>query len=192
MTKNEVIANARKEGRTYLTEIESKQLLKDVGIGTTEIKLAKSKEEAISVGKEMGYPVVLKIHSPDIIHKSDVGGVKLGLTGEDQIAGAYDEIIASVKQKEPKAIIEGISVQHMARPGVEVIMGMSKDPQFGPVLMFGLGGILVEILKDVSFRIVPLTRRDANQMITEIKAIPCLKGIEGRSQPMFPCWKRCY
>lgn len=186
MTENEIIAKARSEGRTHLTEIESKQLLKGAGIRTTEVRLARSKEEAVSIGKQIGYPVVLKIHSPDIIHKSDVGGVKLGLASEDQITSAYDEIIASVKQKEPKAIIDGVLVQRMARPGVEVIIGMSKDPQFGPVLMFGIGGILVEILKDVSFRIVPIARRDASQMIKEIKGYPLLEGYRGQEPANVP------
>ena len=94
VTENEIIAKARREGRTHLTEIESKQLLKGAGIRTTEVILARLKEEAVSIGKQIGYPVVLKIHSPDIIHKSDVGGVKLGLVSDDQIASAYDEIIA--------------------------------------------------------------------------------------------------
>lgn len=186
MTENEIIAKARGEGRTHLTEIESKRLLKGAGIRTTEVRLARSKEEAVSIGKQIGYPVVLKIHSSDIIHKSDVGGVKLGLASEDQITSAYDEIIASVKQKEPKAIIDGVLVQRMARPGVEVIIGMSKDPQFGPVLMFGIGGILVEILKDVSFRIVPIARRDASQMIKEIKGYPLLEGYRGQEPANVP------
>ena len=180
MTVSEIVANARREGRTNLTEIESKELLASAGINTTKLKIARSREEAISLGKESGFPVVLKIHSPDIIHKSDVGGVKLGLGGEDEVGKAYDEIITSVKQSQPEARIEGIAVQHMARPGTEVIIGMTKDPQFGPVIMFGLGGVLVELLKDVSFRIVPLARRDAREMIREIKGYPLLEGYRGQ------------
>ncbi len=180
MVKSKIITNALREKRTYLTEIESKQLIAEAGIGTTLIKLARSKEEAISISKEIGFPVVLKIHSPDVIHKSDVGGVKLGLKSEDEVGKAYDEIVASVKRSQPDARIEGVTVQNMARPGIEVIIGMTKDPQFGPVIMFGLGGILVEILKDVSFRIVPLTRRDAREMIREIKGYPLLEGYRGQ------------
>jgi acyl-CoA synthetase (NDP forming) len=178
----DVITVARKEGRTNLTEIESKELLGGAGIPTTRIELATSRRQAAAIAKELGFPVVLKIHSPDIIHKTDVGGVKLGLATATAVGKAYDEIMASVKARVPSARVEGVTVQPMARHGTEVIIGMSKDPQFGPVLMFGLGGVLVEILKDVSFRIVPITRRDANQMITEIKGFPLLQGYRG-SEP---------
>ncbi|HUU64160.1 MAG TPA: acetate--CoA ligase family protein [Dehalococcoidia bacterium] len=180
MVIDEIIAAARKEARTSLTELESKQILKEVGINTTEIKLARTKEEAVSHSKELGFPVALKIVSPDILHKTDVGGVKLGLNNEDDVGNAYDGIISMIKKQEPAAKIQGVSVQPMARPATEVIIGMSKDPQFGPVLMFGLGGILVEVLKDVSFRIVPLTKRDAREMIREIKGYPILEGYRGQ------------
>ena len=186
MSTNEIIEEAKRAGRTYLTEIESKLILKELGIATTEPKLAKSKDEAISLAKGSGFPVVLKVSSADIIHKSDSGGVKLGLANEDELGCAYDDIMASVKRHQPDAHIEGVSVQKMARPGVEVIMGMSKDPQFGPVLMFGLGGIFVEILKDVSFRIVPLIRRDARDMIREIKGYPVLEGYRGQEPANVP------
>jgi len=175
-----IIAAARKEERTSLTELESKQILKEIGINTTEIKLARTKEEAVSHSKELGFPIALKIVSPDILHKTDVGGVKLGLNNEDDVGNAYDVIISMIKKQEPAAKIQGVSVQSMARPATEVIIGMTKDPQFGPVLMFGLGGILVEVLKDVSFRIVPLTKRDASEMIGEIKGYPILEGYRGQ------------
>ena len=180
MTGDEIIRAARKEGRTYLTELESKQILKEAGIDTTEIRLAKSREEAISLSKESGFPVVLKIVSPDVIHKSDAGGVKLNLDSQKEVAKAFDDIISAIKKHEPTARIEGVAVQRMARPGTEVIIGMYKDAQFGPVLMFGLGGIFVEVLKDISFRIVPLTRRDAREMIREIKGYPILEGYRGQ------------
>ena len=162
-----------------LTEVESKGLLTQWGIPVIETRLARSKKEAISLSKEMGFPVVMKISSPDIVHKSDAGGVKLGLDNATQVGKAYTEMMSSMKEKYPRAQIQGISVQKMAPPGVEVIVGMSKDAQFGPVLMFGLGGVLVEVLKDVSFRIVPLTRRDASEMIKEIKGYPILQGYRG-------------
>lgn len=168
------------KSQNLLTEVESKELLKKAEIPVVEAKLARSKKEAISIGKEIGFPVVLKISSPDVVHKSDSGGVKLGLANTTQVGKAYSEIISSVKQAYPEAQIEGVSVQPMAPPGVEVIVGMSKDPQFGPVLMFGLGGILVEVLKDVSFRIVPVTERDAREMIREIKGYPILEGYRGQ------------
>ena len=180
MIGDEIISAARKEGRTYLTELESKQILKEAGIDTTEIRLAKSREEAISLSKEIGFPVALKIVSADVLHKSDAGGVKLSLNSEQEVAKAFDDIISAIKEHEPTAKIEGVAVQNMARPGTEVIIGMYKDAQFGPVLMFGLGGIFVEVLKDVSFRIVPLTRRDAQEMIKEIKGYPILEGYRGQ------------
>jgi acyl-CoA synthetase (NDP forming) len=174
------------KSQNLLTEVESKELLKKAGIPIVEAKLARSKKEAISISKEMGFPVVLKISSPDVIHKSDSGGVKLGLANAAQVGKAYSEIISSVKGTYPEAQIEGVSVQPMAPPGVEVIVGMSKDPQFGPVLMFGLGGILVEVLKDVSFRIVPVTERDAREMIREIKGYPILEGYRGQKPASIP------
>ena len=180
MSYDKIIDAARKEGRTSLTEIESKQILKEAGIDSTGIRLAKTRDEAISLSKEIGFPVVLKIVSPDVLHKTDAGGVKLGLDDEEAVGKAFDEIISAIKKNEPSANIHGVSVQNMARPGVEVIIGMSKDPQFGPVLMFGLGGILVEVLKDVSFRIVPLAKRDAREMIKEIKGYPILEGYRGQ------------
>jgi len=180
VAKQPIIDRARSGGRTVLTEIESKEFLKPAGIGIIDTKLAISREEAISISRELGFPVVLKVASPDIVHKSDAGGVRLGLRNTRQVAKAYEEILQAVSQKHPGARIQGVAVEKMARPGVEVVIGMSKDAQFGPVLMFGLGGILVEILKDVSFRIAPLTRRDAAEMIREIKGYPLLEGYRGR------------
>ena len=178
--KETIIGAAREDGRTTLTEIESKRIISEENISVVETKLARTKKEAVRLAREMGFPVVLKIVSPEVIHKSDSGGVKLGLENAAQVGKAYTEIITSIKEKEPKAKIEGVSVQRMVRPGVEVIMGMSKDAQFGPVLMFGLGGVFVEVLKDVAFRIVPLARGDASQMVEEIKGYPVLKGYRGQ------------
>ncbi|HEU65414.1 MAG TPA: acetyl-CoA synthetase [Chloroflexi bacterium] len=178
------------KSQNLLTEVESKEFLKKAGIPVVEAKLARSKKEAISISKEMGFPVVVKINSPDVIHKSDSGGVKLGLANATQVGKAYSEIISSIKQAYPEAQIQGVSVQPMAPPGVEVIIGMSKDPQFGPVIMFGLGGILVEVLKDVSFRIVPLTERDAREMIREIKGYPVLEGYRGQKPASIPALEK--
>jgi len=163
-----------------LTEIEAKEFLGQAGISVNDTRLAVSKEAAISVSRQIGFPVVLKIASPDIVHKSDAGGVKLGLKTSKQVGKAYDDILEAIGRKHPEAAIQGVSVQKMARPGVEVIIGMSKDAHFGPVLMFGLGGVLVEVLKDVSFRVVPLTRRDAREMLREIKGYPLLEGYRGQ------------
>ena len=174
------------KSQNLLTEIESKELLKKVGIPVVEAKLARSKKEAVDISREMGFPVVLKISSTDVVHKSDSGGVKLGLANAAQVGKAYSQIMASVKQAYPEAQIDGVSVQTMAPSGVEVIVGMSKDAQFGPVLMFGLGGILVEVLKDVSFRIVPVTERDARDMIKEIKGYAILQGYRGQKPASIP------
>jgi len=178
------------KSQNLLTEVESKALLKKAGIPVVEAKLARSKKEAISISNEMGFPVVLKISSTGVVHKSDSGGVKLGLANAAQVGKAYNEIVSSIKQAYPKAHIEGVSVQPMAPPGVEVIVGMSKDAQFGPVLMFGLGGILVEVLKDVSFRIVPVTIRDARAMIREIKGYPVLEGYRGQKPANIPALEK--
>ena len=180
MTGEEIIGRARSEGRTLLTEVEAKDLLKQAGISVVDTRLAGSREEAVAISKELGLPVALKIASSDVVHKSDSGGVKLGLETEEQVGKAHDEIMEAIGKAFPDATIQGVSVQKMARPGVEIIVGMSKDAQFGPVLMFGLGGVLVEILKDVSFRIVPLVKRDAGEMIREIKGYPLLEGYRGQ------------
>jgi acyl-CoA synthetase (NDP forming) len=178
--KNQIIADARRQGRTLLTEIEAKQVFSQVGVPVVETKLATSRRQAAGLSAKMGFPVVIKIASLDIIHKSDAGGVKVGLKNKSEVEKAYGEIMASAKEKFPEAKIEGIAVQKMARPGIEIIIGTFKDPQFGPVIMFGLGGIFVEVFKDVSFRIVPITRRDADEMIKEIKAYTLLKGYRGQ------------
>lgn len=176
---DEIIEKARNEGRVVLTETESKQLLRSLGIPTTQMKLATSEQEAVALSREIGYPCVLKVSSPDITHKSDAGGVKVGLVDEYAVAEAYQAIMAACAEKFPGAVIEGVTVQNMAPPGLEVIVGMVTDEQFGPVLMFGLGGVWVELLKDVSFKIVPLTRRDARNAIREIRAARLLDGFRG-------------
>jgi acetate---CoA ligase (ADP-forming) subunit beta len=182
-TANEIIGNARSESRAVLTEMESKQLLAGLGIPTTEMKLATSREEAVGLSKAMGFPCVLKVSSHDITHKSDAGGVKVGLKNKTEVAQAYDAIIDSCLAKFPRAVIEGVTVQNMAKPGLEVIVGMATDPQFGPVLMFGLGGVWVEVLKDVSFKIAPLTKSDAAKAVREIRASKLLDGFRG-SEPV--------
>lgn len=175
-----IIDKAKSEGRNLLSEIEAKAIFGSIGIKTVETRLATSQTDAAKICDQLGYPVVMKILSPDITHKSDVGGVKLGLKNKEEVFEAYQSIMDTVKQHFPTAKIEGVSVQNMAKPGVEVVVGMTKDPQFGPVIMFGLGGILIEILKDVAFRIVPLTPRDAREMIKEIKGYKLLTGYRGQ------------
>jgi acetate---CoA ligase (ADP-forming) subunit beta len=180
MVAKDIINLARQEKRTTLTEIEAKQILMEAGIHCTATRLATSREQAVAISDEIGYPAVLKISSVDITHKSDAGGVKINLPNSAAVEKAYDDIITAARTGFPQAAIEGISVQQMARPGIEVIMGMTRDPSFGPVLMFGLGGVFVEVLKDVAFRIVPLEPIDAAEMIDEIKGKKLLTGYRGQ------------
>jgi acyl-CoA synthetase (NDP forming) len=180
MGKSSIFDQVKKEGRFVLTEFESKKILKQAGISVVETKLAKTQKEAVSLSRKMGFPVVLKIASPVVVHKTDSGGVKLSINNVTEVKKAYDEILKRVKKQYPDAVVHGVSVQKMARPGTEVIIGTSKDPQFGPVIMFGLGGIFVELLKDVSFRVIPVERKDAQEMINEIKGYPILEGYRGK------------
>jgi len=165
-----------------LNEVDSKRMLLEAGINATATELARTKDEAVSISERLGYPIVLKIVSSDVVHKSDAGGVKLKIQTQGEVAEAYDAILQSIRGKYSQASIQGISVQKMARPGLEVIIGMYEDKQFGPVLMFGLGGVWVELMKDVSFKLTPMTRQDASDMIKEIKGYALLKGFRG-SEP---------
>ena len=178
---NGPVAAARADGRTLLTEVESKQLLHDAGINVTQARLATSADDAVAAADDIGYPTVLKVVSGDIAHKSDVGGVELGLADGDAVRAAYDRIMAAVAANAPGSSVGGVSVQQMAVQGTEVIIGTTTDPQFGPVLAFGLGGIMVEVLKDVAFRIVPLESRDARQIVREIRGFPVLEGVRGQA-----------
>ena len=171
----QVVDQAGREDRVYLMEHEVKAILEGQDISTTRSLVARSEDEAVNLFRSIRSPVALKILSPDVIHKSDTGGVKLNLRNEDQVREAYRQIINSFRDK----TVTGISVQEMAKPGVEVIIGVTLDPTFGPVMMFGLGGVFVEILKDVSFRSIPLSEYDAEDMIEEIKGYALLKGYRG-------------
>lgn len=174
-----IIESARAAGRTLLNEVDSKRLLAEAGIPVAGARLAATRDEAIALARETGFPAVLKILSEDIPHKSDVGGVALGLRNEEAVGAAFDRMMAAVLAVRPDAKIDGVSVQRQAAPGTEVIVGMTTDPQYGPVLMFGLGGVLVEVLHDVAFRIAPLAPRDAREMVHEIKGLPLLQGYRG-------------
>jgi len=186
MSKISLFEKAKREGRSILTEFESKRALKQVGIPVVEARLAKTQKEAVPISQKIGFPVVLKIMSPDVIHKTDSGGVKLDLKNVSEVRNSFREIMKSVEKQYPAAVIHGVSVQKMVRPGTEVIVGTSRDAQFGPVIMFGLGGIFVEVLKDVSFRIIPIDRRDAQEMIKEIKGYPLLQGYRGKEPVNIP------
>lgn len=163
-----------------LTEFESKKILKKHGIPVTKELLAKSVEEAKKHAKKIGYPVAMKIQSPDMLHKSDVGGVVLGVEDEKGVEEAFGRIIRNAGKHNKKAHIQGILIQEMVKSERKCIIGSKKDPQFGPVIMFGLGGIFVEVLKDVSFRIIPIKRKDAKEMISQIKTYDILKGVRGQ------------
>jgi acyl-CoA synthetase (NDP forming) len=175
-----IFEKARAEGRNFLLEHEAKTVCSEYGIPVTKLKIAKNAEEAAKFSEEIGYPTVLKIVSPDVLHKFDVGGVILNVNSREDARNAYNKIIENVKKHKPDAKINGILVQEMAPQSTEVIVGAIKDPQFGPTLMFGLGGIFVEVMKDVAFRIAPITEEDAKEMITEIKAYPILRGYRGQ------------
>lgn len=177
----EILTAARAAGRTLLSEVESKQLLAAAGIPVTAARLATSASEAASIASQIGFPVVLKIASADVAHKSDVGGVLVGVADAEAASTGYERIVAAVGRALPKARVDGVSVQRQAESGTEVIVGMTSDPQFGPVVMFGLGGIFVEVLKDVAFRLVPLEPRDAAQMLREIRGLPVLEGTRGQA-----------
>lgn len=174
------IATARAEGRTLLTEVESKQLLHEAGIPVAIAHLADKQKRAVEIADELGYPVVMKIVSPDVAHKSDVGGVVVGLENAKAVRKAFKDMLARVAEAAPNARVQGVAIQSMAPQGTEVIVGSTTDPQFGPVIMFGLGGVFVEVLKDVAFRIVPLEERDAHQIVREIKGLPILQGVRGQ------------
>jgi len=171
-----ILSQASKEERKSLLETEAKTICIEYGIPVTKFELAKNEDEAVKFAKAIGFPTVLKIVSPDIIHKSDVGGVIIGLKDGDEVRQSYNLILQNVKKHDPKARIVGILVQEMAPSSTEVIVGAIKDPQFGPAIMFGLGGVFVEVLKDVTFRVAPITGDDACEMISEVKAYPLLKG----------------
>jgi len=173
-----IIRRAKKEKRPLL-ETEAKELLKGYGIPVPDFKLIKSEDEITGLAKEINFPIVMKIVSPDIIHKTDAGGVKLNIKDETEARLAYQEIISKAKNYNKKARISGVIAYTMVPQGTEIIIGIMKDPYFGPVAMFGLGGIFVEVLKDVSFRIIPLEEKDAREMITEIKGYEILKGARG-------------
>lgn len=168
-----------------LTEFEAKKLLKKHGIPTTKDFLAKTSKEAVSFANKIGYPVVLKIQSPDILHKTDAGGVILDLENDKEVSEGFEKVMKNARKQKKKANIQGVLVQGMVKEGTQCIIGSKKDPQFGPVIMFGLGGIFVEVYKDVSFRIIPIERADAKEMIREIKGYPILKGARGKKPVNF-------
>jgi len=167
---------------TNLSEHQSKELLSLYGIPVTREQVVTSPHEAIRFAEEIGFPVVLKIDSPDILHKSEARAIRLGVGSKEEILQCYDEIIKNAEKYDPDAKVNGVLVQEMIQDGTEVMIGMSQDPQFGPTIAFGMGGIFVEILKDISLRVAPLSKFDAEQMVYEIKGYPILQGIRGNNR----------
>jgi len=175
-----IIENIKSKGRNALTEYESKMILSSFGIPATKEILATSPEEAVKAAKGMGFPVVMKVVSPHILHKTEAQGVRINLRSAQEVTRAFNEILKNANRYEPGLKIDGILVQEMVKEGVETIVGTTYDETFGPTIMFGLGGIYVEVLKDVSFRIIPINLSDAEEMIHDIKGYEILRGVRGR------------
>lgn len=173
---NPIIAKAIEEGRYKLLEHESFELLRQYNIPVPDFALVQDIDEALRVVKDIGYPIALKVVSPDIIHKSDVGGVILNVSNDDELRSACERIRSNIKEKASYARVSGFLVQKMVPEGLETIVGATKDPIFGHVIAFGLGGVLVEVLQDVSFRIVPVSEEDARAMIREIRGYKLFNG----------------
>jgi len=177
---DKIFKTAEAEGRDFLFEHEAKNLCALYDLPVTRITVEKTEDDAVKAAETLGYPIVLKIVSPQVLHKSDAGGVLIDIKDEAGIRDGYKTIMENVKAHAPDAEITGILVQEMAPWGTEVIVGSTKDPTFGPTIMFGLGGIFVEILKDVSFRLAPINEDDAQEMVKEIKAYKILEGARGK------------
>ncbi len=182
MNKEQILVQIdkfKKDGQKFLPEPICEEILTSYNIPVPSAYLTKEVDKAVEFAKKIGFPVVLKIVSPQIIHKSDAGGVITNINEESKVREAFNKILKNAKKYNPKAKIEGIYVQKMAPPAREVIIGAVKDGQFGQVVMFGLGGIFVEILKDVVFRVAPIDREESREMIEEIKGLPILQGVRG-------------
>ncbi|MBI4496044.1 MAG: acetate--CoA ligase family protein [Deltaproteobacteria bacterium] len=177
-----VVMRARLEGRAFLLADEGQELMRAAGVPVPRSAIAHNLEEAVRQAEEIGYPVAMKVVSPDILHKSDAGGVALDLEKADEVVDAYQAILRNVRAHPAGARIEGMEIAEMVQPGVETIIGARRDPIFGPLVMFGLGGIYVEVLKDVSFRALPLTRREVTDLIKEIRGYPLLLGVRGEEK----------
>ena len=175
----ELFDRVRSEGRVSIGDLEAWTVLDAYGFTVPKSRLAKTPEEAIEIAEDIGYPVVIKVASPDILHKTDVGGVRVNLRTADDVRDAFDLIMYRAGRYMPDARIWGCQVQQMVPGGREVLLGMSRDPQFGPLVAFGLGGIYVEALKDVAFRVAPFSRQEADEMIREIRSYRLLEGVRG-------------
>ncbi len=176
-----ILARQVRSGRKEMGEVEAKEILKAYDFYVPPGGLARTAEEAIMIAERVGYPVVMKIVSPDILHKSDVGGVKLNLGKPQEVQDAFDLMMLRISRACPDAYLRGVFIEKMCKPGREVILGMHRDPQFGPMLMFGLGGIFVEVMKDVSFYLAPITKNEALQMLQNTRSYALLRGARGQA-----------
>jgi acyl-CoA synthetase (NDP forming) len=174
-----IIAGAAAQGRDQLTQLEALALLKAYRIPVAEAHLARTVDDAVRAAADGGYPIVLKVVSADIIHKTDAGGVRTGIASEQELRRAYDEILTSVRAAVPAARVDGIMVQRMMRGACETIVGVTRDASFGPLVMFGLGGIFVEALRDVIFRIAPVDDGEAMRMVTGLRGAKFFDGLRG-------------
>lgn len=181
MSPKKLFKRVKAQRRSNLSLHESMQVLQHYKIPFVKAELAKNVEETVNSAKKIGYPVVLKISSPDIIHKTEVGGYALNLISEEEVRTAFNKIMGNVKKNAPKAKIHGMLVEKMIEEGKDVIVGGKKDPQFGQIIMFGLGGALVEVFEDVSFRVAPIGKKEAEEMIQETRGYKILKGYRGKS-----------
>jgi acyl-CoA synthetase (NDP forming) len=169
------------QGRSFLTEDEASEVLKNYGFPTLSMQVTTSAEEAKKAADKIGYPVVMKVVSEDLVHKTEAGGIELDIRSSEDAGRAYDAIMDNVTQKVSKEHIKGVGIAPMIPDGVEVILGMKRDPSFGPVLMFGMGGIHVEVYRDVSFRVAPISTEEAMALISEVKGYPLLQNFRGRN-----------
>ncbi|MDH5816563.1 MAG: acetate--CoA ligase family protein [Candidatus Nezhaarchaeota archaeon] len=176
---NPIISKALSEGRTILLEPEAKELCSQYGIPVPSSKVVKNVSEAVQAAMEIGFPVVVKIVSEDIIHKTDVGCVVIGVNNVEDLKKAYEKVIENALKHNPRATIRGVLIEEMVPKGVEVAVGGLRDPEFGPAVMFGLGGVFIEVMRDVSFRVAPVSEEDAEEMIREIKGFKLLQGYRG-------------
>jgi len=179
---NEIIDGALKDGRTFLLANEGAAVMRAADIKMPQSKIARSIDAAVKFAEEIGYPVVMKVVSKDILHKSDAGGVLLDIENKKEVVVGYEAIMHNCREYKPNAVIEGIEVAEMVRKGVELIVGARRDPSFGPVIMCGLGGIYVEVMKDISFRAIPINRGIALSMLEEIRSYPLLLGARGEER----------
>src|SRR5918992_1179380 len=176
-----ILEAARTEGRTSLSAPEAKRVCDAYGISVPREGLATSADEAVTIAEDIGFPVVLKIVSPDILHKTEAGGVLVGLASTDDVSAGYETIVENARSYDANAEVTGVQVQQMLSEGTEVLIGAVTDPTFGPVVTFGIGGVLVEVMRDVTFRLAPTSRADALEMVDGIRAAEVLRGVRGRA-----------